>query len=111
VVRGFLVREGREKDFEGIFGREGIWPDFLKRSRWYLGSELRLESKTERRFRLSDYCESHVGFEAFRAIHQLDCDRFDQLIVREELVVREEFLGAFYADDSESDEGDDLVPS
>ena len=111
MVREFLVREGREKDFEGIFGPEGIWPDFLKRSRQYLGSELRLESKTERRFKLEDYWESHVGFEAFRAIHQLDCDRFHQLIAREELVAREKFLGSFYVDDSELDEGDDLVPS
>ena len=77
----------------------------------YLGSELRLWSKTERRFRLKDFWESHVGFEAFRAIHQLDCDRFDQLIAREELIVREKFLGAFYMDDSGSDEGDDLVLS
>ena len=102
---------GRERDFERIFGPEGIWPEFLGRSRQYLGSELRLRSKTERRFRLKDYWESHVGFEAFRAIHQLDCDRFDQLIAREELIVRERFVGAFYMDDSESDEGDDLVPS
>src|SRR5437899_1718123 len=86
VVREFLVREGRETDFERIFGPEGIWPDFLMRSSQYGGSELRLKSKTERRFRLNDYWESHVGFEAFRAIHQLDCDRFDQLIAREELV-------------------------
>jgi hypothetical protein len=96
VVREVSVREGRETDFERIFGAEGIWPDFLKRSRRYLGSELRLKSKAERRFRLDDYWESHLGFEAFRAIHQLDCDRFDQLIAREELVVRERFLGAFY---------------
>jgi len=111
VVREFLAGAGREMDFERIFGQEGIWPEFLRRSRRYLGSELRLRSKTERRFRLKDYWESHAGFEAFRAIHQLDCDRFAQLIAREELVVREEFLGAFYTDDSESDEGEDLVPS
>ena len=111
VVREFLVGAGRERDFERIFGPEGIWPEFLRRSGHYLGTELWLRSKTERRFRLKDYWRSHVGFEAFRAIHQLDCDRLNQLIAREELVVREEFLGAFYADDPGSDEGDDLVPS
>ena len=105
------MSEGRERDFERTFGPEGIWPEFLGRSRQYLGSELRLRSKTERRFTLKDYWESHIGFEAFRAIHQLDCDRFDQLIAGEELIAREEFLGAFYMDDSESGEGDDLVLS
>src|SRR5690348_3956129 len=79
VVREFLVREGREIDFVRMFGQDGIWPEFLGRSRQYLGSELRLRLKTERRFRLRDFWESHVGFEAFRAIHQLDCDKFDQL--------------------------------
>src|SRR5690242_14153459 len=45
VVREFLVREGCETDFERIFGLEGIWPEFLKRSRQYLGSLLQLESQ------------------------------------------------------------------
>ncbi|MFL6437102.1 MAG: hypothetical protein ACJ71Q_05945 [Terriglobales bacterium] len=111
VVREFWVREGREADFEGIFGPGGIWPDFLKRSRSYLGSQLWLESKTERRFQLRDFWQSHVGFEAFRAIHQLDCHRLEQLIAREQLVAREEFVGAFYVNDPEWGEGDDLVPS
>ena len=111
VVREFWVSEGRERDFESIFGPDGIWPEMLRRSRQYLGSELRFKLRTERRFRLMDYWESHTGFEAFRRIHQLDCDRFDQLIKREELVTREEFLGSFYTHDHESDEGDELVPS
>lgn len=110
-MREFLVSEGREADFERVFGLEGIWPELLKRSRQYLGSALRLESSAERRFRLVDSWMSHVGFEAFRAVHQLDCDRFDQLIAREELIVREEFLGAFYVNESEPDEGDDFVLS
>jgi hypothetical protein len=111
VVREFLVSEGRERDFEGIFGPGGIWPEFLRRSRQFLGSWLSLESESERRYQLRDYWMSHVGFEAFRAIHQLDCDRFDQLIKREKLVVREQFLGAFYVGDPDLDEGDELVPS
>ena len=110
-MREFWVHEGREADFERIFGPGGIWTDFLRRSRQYLGSQLWLESKTERRFQLRDSWRSHVGFEAFRAIHQLDCDRFEQLIAREELVAREQFLGAFYVNDPEWSEGDELVPS
>jgi len=52
-----------------------------------------------------------LGFEAFRRIHQLDCNKLEQFIKREELVIREEFLGAFYVDDPDSGEGDELVPS
>src|SRR5947209_20081048 len=71
VVREFLVSEGRERDFETIFGPEGIWPEILRRSRQFLGSELRLTSPLERRYQARDYWMSHTGFEAFRAIHQL----------------------------------------
>ena len=110
-MREFLVTEGREADFERIFGLEGIWPELLKRSRQYLGSLLQLESQAERRYRLQDWWASHLGFEAFRRIHQLDCNKLEQFIRHEELVRREEFLGAFYKDDPESDEGEELVPS
>ena len=91
----FWIREGRERDFERIFERDGIWPELLRRSRQFFGSELRFESELERRFTLLDYWESHVGFEAFRAIHQVDCQRFDRLVASEGLVAREELLGAF----------------
>ena len=110
-MREFLVNECREADFERIFGPEGIWPELLKRSRQYLGSLLQLKSQAERRYRLQDSWVSHLGFEAFRRIHQLDCDKLEQFIRREKLVIQEEFLGAFYVDDPDSDEGDELVPS
>jgi hypothetical protein len=106
-----LVSEGREADFERIFGLEGIWPELLKRSRHYLGSLLHLESQAERRYRLQDSWSSHLGFEAFRRSHQLDCDKLEQFIRREELVIREWLLGAFYLNDPDSEEGDELVPS
>ena len=54
---------------------------------------------------------SHLGFEAFRTVHQMDCDKLEQFIRREELVVSEWFLGAFYIDGPDSEEGDELVPS
>ena len=110
-MREFLVSEGREADFERIFGLEGIWPELLKRSGQYLASLLHLESQAERRYRLQDWWASHLGFEAFRRIHQLDCDKLEQFIRREKLVIRECFLGAFYIDDPDPEEGDDLVPS
>jgi hypothetical protein len=110
-VRDFWVYQGREPDFVGVFGAEGIWRDFLRRSRQYLGSELWIESEAELRFRLVDHWMSHVGFEALRAIHQVDCSRIEQFIRSEGIVRREELLGAFYIDDPEADEGDDLVLS
>jgi hypothetical protein len=110
-VRDFWVREEHGRELEQVFGCGGMGSEFLKRSRQYIASELRLESQAERRFRLSDYWTSHLGFEVLRRIHQLDCDKLEQFIRREELVRREEFVGAFYIDDPGLGEGDEWVPS
>jgi hypothetical protein len=77
----------------------------------YLGSDLRQDSEIERRFRLFDYWESHTSFEDFRESHQSEIDRFERLIEDEGIVDRKEFLGMFYVDAPDDEDGQDLVPS
>jgi hypothetical protein len=107
----FWVRPGRENDFERVFAPDGIWPEILRRSEQYLGSALRLESEIERRFRLFDFWESHTSFEQFCGSHQSEIDRFDRLIEDESIVDRKEFLGMFYMNRPDDENGQDLVPS
>ena len=111
IVREFVVAEGREEDFRKVFGSEGIWFDLLRRSAEYVGSDLRLGAETERRYRVLDYWLSHEGFEDFRKAHQLEYEKFRQLVANEGLIERETFLGSFYGGKSDFDEGIDLVPS
>ena len=111
VVREFWVSEGREADFRKVFGASGIWSELLARSEKYLGTRLRQESKADRRNQAFDYWQSHSGFEEFREKYQLDCQNFGLLIASEGLVERELLLGSFYVDESDWDEGTDLVPS
>jgi hypothetical protein len=94
---------------EKVFGSSGIWAELLGKAKGYLGSELVLESKTERLFRAFDYWTSHLEFQAFRAAHQFERDRFAQLVWFEGLLEREVFLGSYY--ESDSDEGTDIVPA
>lgn len=112
IVREFLVVEGRGRDFEQVFGLDGIWSRFLRQSEEYLGTKFRLESEAQCRYRVFDYWRSHWAFEAFRSKHQEDLKEFNRLALGEALVRREIFEGSFYQDDSGlgPEEGTDLVP-
>jgi hypothetical protein len=76
-----------------------------------VGTELRVESTSERRYRTFDYWKSHFGFERFREQYQADCDKLSRLIANEKWIEREILLGSFYIDESDADEGTDLVPA
>jgi len=110
-VREFWVREGCERNFWKVFGSDGLWSELLRRSDQYVRTELRVESTAERRYRTFDYWKSHLGFERFREQHQADCDNLSRLIANEEWIEREILLGSFYVDESDADEGTDLVPA
>jgi len=104
------VSEGREPDFEKVFGRGGVWFELLERSPQYLGSDLEVESKADRRYRVFDYWRSHEDFEGFREQHQEEYEKFSLWVRTEGLVERETVLGSFY-DESDLDEGAGLVPT
>lgn len=104
------MSDGREDDFERVFGESGIWAELLRRSKQYLGTTLRKQSKVERRYKVLDYWHSHEGFEEFRERYQTDCERFSLLVASEGLIEQEVFLGSFYTSGTDWDEGTDLVP-
>ena len=110
MVRGFVVSEGREQDFERVFGREGIWTDLLRGSPGYCGSKLRMEiAGRRRRYKGFDYWRSHEDFESFREQRQQEYEKFSLWVRSEGLVERETVLGSFY-DESDFDAGTDVVP-
>jgi len=109
-VREFEVVAGREADFERVFGRDGIWSEFLKLSPRYLGSSIRLEvDRRGRRYKVLDEWRSHEDFEAFRQEQQAGVERFKAFLAAEGLVERETVLGSFYQDDSDWDEDAGLI--
>ena len=88
-----------------MFGHNGLWARFLKRSESYMVTELNCESTVEGRYRVRDFWNWHRGFEIFRERFSEDFAEFDRQMV-EELVEKQEFVGAYYEAD-----GDDLVPA
>jgi len=80
-----------------VFGRDGIWARFLKRAEGYLATDVKRESSSggEGRYRVRDFWSGHRGFEIFRERFSEGFAQFDRQIV-DELVEREEFVGAYY---------------
>ena len=102
MVRGFVVDEGRERDFEEVFSRGGIWQELLGGSPGYLKSSLRMElSRGQRRYKVFDYWRSHQDFERCRSERQEEIERFSLLLASEGMVRRETVLGSFYEEGPE----------
>jgi hypothetical protein len=103
VDRRFWVREGKRVEFGVVFGRDGMWQRFLRRAETYIATEVKCESVGDERFRVRDFWKGHRGFETFRQGFSEDFAAFERRIA-EELVEKEQFVGAYYEAD-----GDDLV--
>jgi hypothetical protein len=101
------VTERKVRDFEETFGPEGVWVELLSRSDGYRKTGVERESGS--RFRVTDYWDSHLDFEAFRRLFAADVKKFARLL--EDVVESELLLGVFYEDQPGEDNGDDLVPA
>ena len=96
------MNEGREQDFEKVFGRDGIWFDFLRRSAGFVANYLRVELRAGRqRYKVFDCWRTHEDFEGCRQQRQQEIERFNLLIRTEGLVASETFLGSFYVGGSD----------
>jgi hypothetical protein len=108
VDRRFWVADGRQADFETVFGRDGIWRDFLKRAPGCAETEVESEWPAQRRYRVRDFWSWHRNFEIFRERFAAEYERFERLISVEGLIEREQFVGAYY--EKKDGDGDEFVP-
>ena len=88
-----------------VFGPDGIWFRFLRQGKGYIATEVKCESVSDGQYRVRDFWSGHRGFEVFRERFAEFSGRLDRLIA-EELVDRQEFVGAYYEAD-----GNDLFPA
>ena len=72
-------------------------------------TEAWLESAVERRYRVRDFWMAHAEFEAFRTRFAVECGKFEQLLLAEGVVERQEIVGAYYL--NEGSDGDLAVPA
>jgi heme-degrading monooxygenase HmoA len=113
VARGFKVTQGREVEFEKVYGQDGSWQQVLGNAEGFLLTELRYESVVERRYTSFDHWRSHKEFEAFREEQQSRLEEFQQQVAEQGLIESETLLGSFYLeqDGPDFDEGSGLVPA
>jgi hypothetical protein len=70
----------------------------LLQAQGYIATEVQCESESDGRYRVRDFWSWHRGFELFRERVSEDFAQFDREIV-EELVEKQEFVGAYYEAD------------
>jgi len=80
----------------------------LRRAPGYIATEVECESEAEQRYRVRDFWSWHRYFELFRERFAAEYEKFERLIVAEGLIERQQFVGAYY--EEESGCGDELVP-
>jgi hypothetical protein len=102
--------DGRQSEFEGIFGAVGVWKRLLSQADGYLVTEIWCEAQESRQYRVRDFWNWHRNFETFRARFQREFERFESWIVAEKLIEKEQFLGAYYERRDGSGDEDEFVP-
>ena len=72
-------------------------------------TEFWCESAVEQRYRVRDFWTTHLEFEAFRERFALEYRKFEQWLLVEGVVERQEIVGAYYV--NEGSDGDLAVPA
>ncbi len=87
------MRPGAEAEFIEMYGPEGQWARFFRRSDGYIRTELVRDVTQDRRFLTLDYWKSEEEFNRFHSQHLAEYERLDQEF--EDLTEQETRLGAF----------------
>jgi heme-degrading monooxygenase HmoA len=69
VIWEFVVRPGKEKLFEQIYGPNGDWAQLFRRGRGYCGTTLTRDCDQPRRYLALDFWKSQEEYERFKSQH------------------------------------------
>jgi quinol monooxygenase YgiN len=95
VMWRFDVKEGREKEFERLYGADGEWTALNRQTRSYLGSSFLRDQNEPFRYLLVEYWSEMLVYEQHRASRLAGIETFEQL--RAELVNTVEPVGIYTA--------------
>ncbi|MBI1982750.1 MAG: antibiotic biosynthesis monooxygenase [Acidobacteria bacterium] len=93
IVWEFRVREGRENEFEQLYGPRGGWAQFFARDEGYLGTDLLHDASDLRRYFTVDRWETREAYERFRGQYAAEYETLDRR--SEALMESEAHLGSF----------------
>lgn len=93
ILWEFLVKPGREAEFEQIYGTSGDWARFFAKSPGYIGTELIRDIRQEGRYVTIDSWLSQADYASFREENPDEYRAIDERC--EALTEREAPLGTF----------------
>ena len=77
IVWEFVVRAGREREFEEMYGPTGAWATLFSKSPEHLGVELLRDTTTSGRYLTIDRWSSADAFGRLREAHSDECEALD----------------------------------
>ena len=78
IIWKYRVKPGRERDFVRVYGREGAWVRFFRKSSGYLGTELREPDSPGGEFETTDRWISRAAFESFKRENRVEYNKIDK---------------------------------
>jgi heme-degrading monooxygenase HmoA len=100
ILWEFRAKEGREKEFEKVYGAHGDWALLFRRGEGYRTTELWADPGEPRRFITLDRWESREAYESFRRAWRSEFEALDRRC--EAMTDREVHLGSFDVREADS---------
>jgi len=93
VIWEFIVRPGKERLFEQVYGPDGDWATLFRQGYGYCGTKLMRDSNELRRYVTLDCWESQEDYERFKSQH---ADKYNAIDTKcEALTEKEKEVGNF----------------
>jgi len=93
VIWEFHVLFNRTKEFETVYGPEGNWAQFFRKSHAYVRTELVRDLNDSSRYLTVDLWTSQTAYEEFRRQHAAEYEKID--VQCSNLTERETEIGRF----------------
>jgi heme-degrading monooxygenase HmoA len=77
VIWEFVVRPGKEKLFEQIYGPDGDWAQLFRHGKGYRGTRLTRDCDKSRCYLTLDFWESQADYESFLSQHAAEYKAID----------------------------------
>jgi quinol monooxygenase YgiN len=93
VLWEFRVRADKRREFERVYGPDGVWVKFFRGGKGYVRTELIRDLETPRRYMTIDFWSSRAVYLRFKKHNQTEYRAIDEKC--ESLMEAEALLGTF----------------
>ena len=78
VVWEFRVRSGKRRQFETVYGADGVWAKLFRSSKGYIRTDLIRDLKTPRRYMTIDVWTSRAAYARFKKENRAEYRAIDE---------------------------------